>query len=591
MSRAALLASAAAAVILFAIPAGKPLHLDDMDFPAVAKAASETGLPIYYRGEENPHHSGLYHPPLYIYALAGWFRLWGFGEAQARLFGLACLFLYGWIVWLGVRTLWGGETARRAAPWFCAFFLLNPFALQGAAVLDIDTSVYGPLLTGLVVWTLRLSWRDGQTREEEPAGWEYAALGLLTAAAFWAKLTTVLSVIPAVIALAGLQFGWRKAFWRVTGAMAAGAGLFLGSYAMYGWLTGQDTGYTFRFVAASVAQRTSPGSWMERLSAHWRVLLDMCLWQVKWSGLLPWIAGAAAMPALVWRGWRKNRKQWQAAAVALGWALAVTAIYCGLTYTYGRAPFKYVFVAWGIVAANAALWTSAAWERVKQASGAARLWAAGAGVLLFSAFFAISARWLRDQMILEGRLARADLAALVLPAAGAIAGLALWQNRGAWAHVAAAAAHLGWALGLALCMARAPYPTTYDYGQQGFEETVCFLTQHTRPDEAIVSMKDVGFRAGRRYWENYGFVYGGPERAELLRQLLKQGKARYAVFTEGIGADALNFSLRLKEVIEEACRLERSYGHYRIYDCRRQEPEARREGGTDTGGGSGGRGR
>src|ERR1019366_6119587 len=94
LSLAALIAS----FCLFAASGWKPLQLDNMDFPAVAKQTAATGLPVYYRGEENPRHLGLYHPPLYIYMLAFWIDLFGFGEIQVRIFGYMCALLHGWIV-------------------------------------------------------------------------------------------------------------------------------------------------------------------------------------------------------------------------------------------------------------------------------------------------------------------------------------------------------------------------------------------------------------------------------------------------------------------------------------------------------------
>ncbi len=567
LNRAAWLA-AAAALILFAIPAATPLYLDNMDFPAVAKAASETGLPIYYRGEENPRHSGLYHPPLYIYSLAAWFRLWGFGEVQARLFGLLCLFLHGWIVLCGIRLLFGKEAESRIAPWFWILFLLNPYALQGAAVLDIDTAVYGPLLVGLLAAALRIQWSDGRPRQDSVRLSELGLLALLTALAFWAKLTTVLSAVPAVLALLAGRLGWRKALLSGGGAMASGAALFLASYFFYGWATGQDVLYTFRFTAMSLTTRSSAGMGWQWLAAHARTLLDMTVWQVQWSGLLPWAVAVALALVLAYRGWLRGERRMRDAGVVLLWALFVSGFYCALLPTYGRAPFKYIFVCWGVVACCTAAIAAEAWDRLSRLAGLRLAWIGLPGVLLFAAGFVVSGKWLRDRMILEGTMTRADLLALVLPAAAALVGLAFRSRAtGGALFCWAALAHAGLMLGLALAMARAPYPTTYDYGQQGFDETVCFIRQHTQPGDAILSMKDVGFRADRRYFENYGYVFGGPAAAEAARRLLAEGRARYAVFTEGNGPDFLGFNPQLKEVIDSLCTLERAYGHYRIYDC------------------------
>lgn len=557
-------------MILFAIPAAKPLYLDNMDFPAVAKAAAETGLPIYYRGEENAHHSGLYHPPLYIYSLAAWFRLWGFGEAQARWFGLVCVFLYGWIVLYGIRLLFGRQVQDRAAPWFWIVFLLNPYTLQGAAVLDIDTTVYGPLLAALFAAVLRIRWSDGLQRENPVRPAELGLIALLTALALWAKLTTVLSVMPAAVILLAGRLGWRRALLLGGGALASGAALFLASYFLYGWITGQDVLYTFRFTAMSLSQRSSAGTGWQWLAAHSRTLLDMAMWQVQWSGLLPWVVAPAMALFLMRRGRLEKDARTRDASVVVVWALFVSGFYCALLYTYGRSPFKYIFVCWGVVSACVAAAMPEAWARLSRIPAPRLAPAALWGVLLFTACFFVSGKWLRDRMILEGTMTRADRLALVLPAAAALGGFALRRGSpGAALFSGAVLAHAGLMSGLALAMARAPYPTTYDYGQQGFDETVCFIREHTRPGDAILAMKDVGFRAERRYFENYGYVFGGPAAAEAARKLLEEGKARYAVFTEGNGPDFLGFNPQLKEAIDNLCTLERAYGHYRIYDCAR----------------------
>lgn len=552
--------------MLFAIPTHKPLYLDNMDFPAVARATAETGIPVYYRGEENPRHSGLYHPPLYIYLLAGWFRAWGFGETQARLFGFACLFLHGWILLRGVRALFGSGFAQACAPVFWALFLLHPYTLQGAAVLDIDTSIYGPLLAALVVSALELNWRNGSWRTDPVALREWLAISLLTALALWAKLTTALSVLPLAAVLPARRIGWRKALLAGGLSVAAGALLFLASYGAYGAITGLDIAYTFRFLAFSLHQRSGPATGLEWLAAHWRTLRDMIHWQLLWTGLLPWLVAAAT---LVWawlrRGGEEGRRA-RDAALPVAWALAVTVFYCWLTYSFGRAPFKYAFVAWGVVCAALAAWQTAAWIRLQEHAG---LRAARATAWLTGAvFFLLVGKWLRDRAILEGATTRADLAVLVLPALLGLAGLLAWRRTaGALCFHHGTLAYAGAMLGLALAMARAPYPTTYDYGQEGFDDTVCFLRHHTAPEEAIISMKDVGFRAGRRYFENYIYVFGGPEWTARMRQLLLEGRARYAVFTRGNGPDDLVHNPALAEVIGSLCTLSRQYGHYRIYDC------------------------
>ena len=197
-----------------------------MDFPAVAKATSVSGVPVYYRGEDNPNSLGLYHPPLYIYALAAWIRVFGFGEVQVRMFGFACALLQAAVV-LGILQTWLGKRAAvRIAPWFLALFLLNPYTLQTASMADIDSTVYGPLLCGVVLFTLRLSWRNGVWRTDKPAVGEFVSIGILIALALWAKLTTILLLIAVLPLLLVARFGWRSASLLSAATIGGGIGAF-----------------------------------------------------------------------------------------------------------------------------------------------------------------------------------------------------------------------------------------------------------------------------------------------------------------------------------------------------------------------------
>lgn len=565
------LAALAVAAILFAIPAGKPLYLDNVDFPAVAKATAQTGLPVYYHGEENPRHSGLFHPPLYIYLLAAWFRLWGFGAAQARLFGFLLLIVHGWLALRVVRVLFGTTAARQATPWFWVVFLLNPFALQGAAVLDIDTTIYGPLLTAMLLAALRLRWRDGQLREDAPGPAEFVLLAAMTTAALWAKLTTVLAVMPATVLLAAGGPGGRKMLVRSAAAVASGAVVFLGSYAVFSWWTGLDGTYTFRFTFMSFESRVHTGGLPARILAHSRIFLDMATWQVLWSGLLPW---GAALTVTAWAGWKAARssdRRWRDVGIVMALALAVSGGYCALLYSFGHAPFKYVFVFWGLVAACLSLLASVAAERIKAQRKIPRMACTLLLSALFIASFMVSARLLRDRAILGENTTLAEKWIFLAPVLLVGAGFLFRESRAApCLAVAGVLLHSGHMTGTALAMARAPYPTTYDYGQLGFEETACFLRENTTPEERIVSMKDIGFHVGRKYYENYAYVFSGQQGADAMRAIFQAGKARFAVFTEGNGPDDLRLNPPLQRVVRDYCTLVRSYGHYRIYDCARK---------------------
>lgn len=569
LRRFAFPASLTAAAVLFAATAVQPLHLDNVDFPVAAGAAARTGLPVYYRGEFTPALSGLFHPPLYIYSLAAWFRAFGEGPVQARAFGFVCALLLGWL-WLEIWKTISGRRNGGACVWFWPLFLLNPYTLQGASITDIDTTVYGPLLAGILLASLRMGWRDGNPRNDAVSPHEWAGLAALMTLALWAKLTTVWAVLPAAALLLATRLGVRKALLGTAAAALSAVALFLGTYALYGWLTGLDVWYSVRFTIESFLIRGTNASQglAGRLSAYWSNLQFMAPFHARWTGVLPWILAAAALAAAFRRAVREGSHRERTLSVLLVLALGVTLYYCAHTPTYGLAPFKYVYVFWPAVVLCVAEYTERAFQTAAAGGGAKarRLELAAACIWLASA--AATLLWIGDRLLYENRTLWPQSLALWIP--GAAAAVAVLFSKRAWgaaALVAAVAASGGFSLGVAAAQAKAQYSTTYDYGQEGLAETACFLRAHTAPGDRLVCMKDVGYLAGRRYYSTYSAIQGVPEYMNTVLRVLESGEARYAVFTEGRGQDYLGLNPRLQAGVERFCRLERSIGNYRIYAC------------------------
>jgi hypothetical protein len=566
-------AVATGAIVLFLVlaahQAAKPLHLDNMDFPAVAAATAASGVPIYYRGENNREHSGLYHPPLYIYVLAGWFRVFGDDEAQVRMFGALCALLQGWLVLQIVKCLFGGDLVRRWRWLFWPVFLLHPYTLQGSAIADIDTTIYGPLLN-LVVWgAIRLDWRDGRWRQEQPRWWELGLIAAALTVALWAKLTTVFLLFPLVGLVLVPRWGWWRAFWRSAAIAAAGLGGFALTYYAYGAATGLDIRYTFQFLRASAL---GPGRLMSFRSNAWM----MVPFTLRWTGLLPWL-GAALLLAATARAWWRGRtpRAWHSCCL-LGLGLASFGYYCAQVQTFSAAPFKYTFPFWGLVIATPAaalVWmieSTGLDARFLGTRGRRLLVAlASAGVVLAGA--CVGALLVRDLHVSPGASLRFQPRALWLPALLALAALAIWLSgrprlRATAVALAGAALllHIGLQTGIAVYQSRTDYSTTYDYGQQGLDAAAAFIRSRTSEQERISSMKDVGFRARRRYFENYAALYDQSAAARLI-SYWEDGYVSYIVFTEGNGVDDLSRAPVLRDWVAANATLVASLGHYRIY--------------------------
>ena len=134
-------------IALIFAQADKKFVLDELDFPIVAKATSESWRPVYYRGEGTPQHVGLYHPPLYIYALAAYVKVFGFSENTVRSFGLLCTLLTA-LLTVGIAArMMHRDRLRFFVPIFCGLYLLNPYTIANTTLPDIDQTILPVLIT------------------------------------------------------------------------------------------------------------------------------------------------------------------------------------------------------------------------------------------------------------------------------------------------------------------------------------------------------------------------------------------------------------------------------------------------------------
>jgi hypothetical protein len=176
----------------------KPLIMDEMEFPAVARAIKETGLPNYYRGETNSSNQGLWHPPLYILTLAVWQIIFGSSVLSNRAFGLfnACLSLVLVGIFIVRRWNWNGVSWRENLALLPPLLFglgaaaTAPLFIQGTILPDIDTQVLPLLITAffLLLFQLRRSIHDRLY---------WIAFVLALTVQFFAKLTTPVLLIPA----------------------------------------------------------------------------------------------------------------------------------------------------------------------------------------------------------------------------------------------------------------------------------------------------------------------------------------------------------------------------------------------------------
>lgn len=565
-------------IVIFAVGAAKPLLLDNMDFPAVAARTAQTGLPVYYRGEEKPAALGLYHPPLYIYLLAAWMRVFGSAETSVRMFGLVCALLQGLVVLEILCALFGPRFLRRCMPWFWAVFLLNPYTVQTASIADIDSTIYGPLLCFALLAALRMDWENGVWKETPPRFRDYALLSGILTLCFWAKLTTVLLIFPFLFVLFIPRLGvWRSGV-TVLALAAISGGLFYVTYWSYGKATGLNTNFTFEFTWISFVERGTSGTpgLIARLTDYRRNLDFMAPFTIAWTGMLPW--GAAAC-VLIWSGLRVLRLRDRRAihyGTLLALALLTTVYYCAKVITFGWAPFKYTAVYWGLLltAPLVLIFDGFDPSNAELVTLAPRPWTVPillSLTVLVVAPFLFSVAHVQDVLILTPESVWRSMWVIVPAAAFCLGAVGLrWHAPvSRFVMLAALVFVIGFQAGVALFQSKADYATTYDYGQTGFLDTVGFIRSETKPTDIIACMKDIGYRAQRRYVETYlGLyrLYDGTAEEDRLLHSISSGTVRYAIFTAAAhGPDQLVINPRIQAWVAQNCVLVQSFGDYRIY--------------------------
>lgn len=526
--------------------ADKKFTLDELDFPVVAKATSETGLPVYYRGEATPHHLGLYHPPLYIYALAAQIKLFGFSENAVRAFGFACTLLTAYLALLLSRSLLPEPSWHTYQIVFLGTYLLNPYTLANATLPDIDSTVLPPLIT---LFTLALLKKKSNF-----------ALAVLFGMLLWAKLTTPLALIPFSLIywkLNGVSI--RSLLVRAVCIFGGGTLLFLTTYWIYCTWASLPFSYTFSFLVHSFTK----GSASSGIGSIFTKMLENI-------GHFPYLASEITTPLLFlffasisYFARIKTRSIDPLNALLLAcFSAAVTVFYCSLISPFGGF-FKYPFAVFQFACIGAALFVTRSFESLELKSSYRT-----AAVLIIALLFAwAQIRHWHDKPsfgLPVSPVAAATIAVIAGISVGFILGCRNRLERVvAGLALAIFGAVLGTGFGIARYEALAPFPTKYSYGQMGMNETVAYLKSNLQDNEIVWSMKDIGFYSGNHYVESYEFFFT-PNADQKIDALVKSG-VRFFVGTRRIGEDNLDAYPEVMSALNNCCRLTKNFGNFYIY--------------------------
>ena len=541
------------AMILFAYPSlSKPYIMDEMEFPSVARAISESSKPFYYRGELRPNNIGLWHPPLYIVWYAFWFKIFGSSVDSARVFGLfnagMTLIVASIFIWHRQRDL---ENESRPALRVAAFLFAlsisatSPLFIHGSLLPDIDTQIL-PLLT---ITFLLLFFEISHRKTRRLIKWTVLVLG--SAFLIYAKLTTIALILPTLLVyelteslregsvfrvkikrsqgkgggwsgyhrvIVMVSSSWRNSILRlacVTGAFLIAMVVFLVSWMVIANLWGVDYRYPFLYLSQSANNPLNFSGSDNILIVLSVVLSDM---QPHFSYAVQWIGLPALLLVfiLIMREFRLDGR----GILRRSERLALLTFFLVLLFMYlVLRPAPFVFPKyWPPLIPILTLLTA---DVLLSLKGNRRSWLALAsilvGIIAYQVYIwinpvttgkdfilAIYTKWPKEPLVFAWQI-------WPLIAAMSLAGIAAFLMRQSLRMaftVALVTVTLGWQVNVVSQQMQAPYSTTYMYGEQSIQHVVDYLRQ-TLPDGVIViAPKDVGYMLQDRW--RYIELYADP---------------------------------------------------------------------------------
>lgn len=531
-------------ILLVAVQAGKSFMLDEIDFPLVSHAASQTLKPIYYRGEANPAEVGTYHPTFYINSLALFLRIFGYNEASVRFFGAICVLLSAYLLVRILRQLTRkNETAELL---LLGLYLLNPYTIASATLPDIDSTVLPVLLLLFVYLSIKflLQKRDMSNRS-------MYILGAVFALVLWSKLTTPLAIPPFLACLAIITSkNYRNGLLFALKVTLLGAAAFVITYFAYCKLLGLSTTYTYHFLLESFTKGTNTQGPLVGAYNNLKNLRQFIYWPtIPIAGLL----GVSIISVLVDKA-RDDKARVRRLLVVTG--LLITFFYIALIAPFGGF-FKYPFPAFGILLLS----TMFFYERYLRTVKIRLLYA-----FVVAAFgFVLEKLVWQDKMFMSGQPFK-----FLLPLLVAVVVVYVLMRRFANNKLSAVLFlsiiffAIGFQLSISRVQAIAPYPTKYDYGQLGMDQAAAYLRANTSPNEAIWSMKDIGYYVNNKYYESYEYYFNDSLDSNLIH-MLKGGKVRYYVTTTGIGQDDIDYYSNVRGILDKYAVKQKQFGNYIIY--------------------------
>jgi hypothetical protein len=528
---------------------GQPLRIEENEWPPMGRAVYEHGIPVISASEnhrlrllpsfqrDTADYNGLWHPPLYMYTMAGVMTIAGPDAAESlRLIGVAGLLSSCLLLFLISRELFGRNWFRIGAA-ASALLLVHPYAIQGSLFLDIDTSIYAPTFL-LFSWLLI---RFDARRFLEPL--PTLALAASFALILWVKLPTAFVLVPVGALYWILRKGFLRGLLQTLAVFVGGAAFFLATYGLYVEITDQSFWYMFDFT---LVQKGGRLFWKQDATT----LENATYWHVAWfTPALLLVTGAYGVVALQ-RWWLTRSVNGLDFVWALGLAIYIAYAFVSPNGTVYQGKYAFPAIAL-LVFTAAAFLIEATRDRPDRMS------------VYLAIFVAVVAAVVAPDFLTDQHFAALHggvKVATVVGSAGALWIAARGISRRSLIPVGALVVCFALFAAQSVRSYRADtspmYPTT---DTQDFWATADFMRRQLGPGEVALTSKNLGFYMHGNVieGEDIWLVRGDAFEAQALEKLPQITVVGTDTFGPPLGAETLKVISR--------CFRERSFGHGKVY--------------------------
>ncbi|MBK8836585.1 MAG: hypothetical protein IPO29_17680 [Anaerolineae bacterium] len=416
------------------------------------------------------------HPPLYVSLGAALVGVFGTSLTAMRAIGGASFLLTLALIPMTMRALFS-ERAERAALIAMGIWALQPLALQGSLLIDIDNTIFVPAMLFFI-------WASANPRRSP------LMVGLAFAAMLWTKLLPTALFITASVVL--IRLIRREGFGRLLLGLLAGLLVFGVTVLAYSTLLGfrlntiLDTFGRTGELGKGVAKMISRGIMGGGITAVW----------VGVPFALMYAAALRERIAAFWRD-RTVLPSDTLIVCALG-ALFLLSIGNDLPMGFPRYHYPIVLLVTLTVSAWLATWEPARRDLV--ALGALTLAAAGYFSLVIPD--PLLPQYLltfeTNDLVQRLRFAlQSQAIAFGLPFALLVAAAWITRTKAAGRIACVAFCVASWAV-LDVTQARAEYSTIYEYGRAGGAEAAKVVRDSTHPNAVIVAPREIDWLTGRK---------------------------------------------------------------------------------------------